>query len=112
MRSWGGTGAGASRGLKMSDDYQERASLASLASQDEHAHDNTSTWWNRMAVNLHKQQQQNHPQNQQRRRNYTPKYDFTFRDFPRSDGSPCLIFAETDQGPVVMRRDGATCRMN
>lgn len=49
-----------------------------------------SRWWNKLASVLHQQHQFSHEDDDHDRK----AYPFAFSDFPRSDGSPCLIYSE------------------
>jgi hypothetical protein len=40
------------------------------------------------------------------------EYPFAFSDFPRHDGTPCLIYSESEGGPATLRREGSVSKMN
>ena len=59
-----------------------------------HVHQETG-WWHKVTSTLAAHRHEPEVEN----------YDFPFRDFPRKDGTPCLIYEENVDGPVVLRKD-------
>jgi len=89
-------------GLFVRRNKDEQLPSVSLASRDsqsieaqEMVQEASQTWWQKLASSLqgHTLACDEDPST----------YEFAFSDFPRHDGTPCLIFSETETGPVLRR---------